>query len=369
MPRDDTLWKLEPATEAKHRLYKRYLDAWWPKLLQPSRRNGYRMPRVTYLDAFAGPGEYEDGEPGSPVFALDRLLNHVAAERMQLSRDRVRLLFMEKRPDRLEHLRGELDRHFGPLDELPVHVDSVRGEAGADAETLLTKTGAWGHPILAVFDSWGNVNVPLHLMKRIAHNPSSEVLVTFGPNWFSRRENLDPEQLDLVFGGPQFWKRADAEMRPDERWRVWLQTYRGALRRAGFRYQLQFRIKTRPGMDLYLVYGTGHPSGVESMKDAMWEVDDNEGASFIDPRTRGAQLPGQGMLWGGTDHPELLELTRQRLETGPATLGQLGTWLLTETSRWREKDAKPAVQDLIDTGDVAVSPPGRLTKKSVIRLR
>ncbi|MGX1916107.1 hypothetical protein ACWIID_46145 [Streptomyces phaeochromogenes] len=27
-------------------------------------------------------------------------------------------------------------------------------------------------------------------MRRIARTPSSEVVTTFGPNWFSRRENL-----------------------------------------------------------------------------------------------------------------------------------------------------------------------------------
>lgn len=52
---DDTLWPLEPATEAKHRLYKRYLDAWWPIMLQPN-KSGWSRPHVTYVDAFAGPG-------------------------------------------------------------------------------------------------------------------------------------------------------------------------------------------------------------------------------------------------------------------------------------------------------------------------
>lgn len=56
--RQDTLWKLASATAAKHRLYKKYLDAWWPILLQPSARTGRSWPHVTYVDAFAGPGEY-----------------------------------------------------------------------------------------------------------------------------------------------------------------------------------------------------------------------------------------------------------------------------------------------------------------------
>ena len=89
----DVLWKLEAATAAKHRLYRSYLDAWWPILLQPT--NGYLRPRVTYLDAFAGPGRYAGGEEGSPIFVLDRLLRHAAVSRMHLRKDRVQLIFIE----------------------------------------------------------------------------------------------------------------------------------------------------------------------------------------------------------------------------------------------------------------------------------
>jgi three-Cys-motif partner protein len=316
------LWKLEPATAAKHQLYKRYLDAWWPILLQASSPDGrLAWSRVTYLDAFAGPGRYEGGEEGSPVFALRRLLSHDAAERMHMSRDRVRLLFMEKDPDRHRYLQAELGRQFGALDSLPVWAEAFPAEAGRDAEGVLQKAGAWGHPVLAVFDSWGNVNVPLHLVRRLARNRASEVIVTFGPNWFSRREELEPDQLDSVFGGHQYWQPADRELRPDERWRVWLATYRDALRRAGFRFQLHFRIVPKTGLPLYLVYGTGHPKGVEVMKDAMWDVDGNDGMGFADPRTRGATPPGQLALFSGAEDPELLELVRQRLEEGPVSVG------------------------------------------------
>jgi three-Cys-motif partner protein len=363
------LWSLEPATAAKHELYKRYLDAWWPIMLQPS-RSGRLWPRITYLDAFAGPGRYTGGQEGSPVFALSRLLNHVAAGRMQLSRNRVRLVFMEKHRRRYQHLLGELTGRFGPLGELPVRVEVRNGEAGADAGAVLGELGAWGHPLLAVFDSWGNVNVPLSLIERVARNKASEVIVTFAPNWFSRRQDLDAARLDAVFGGRAHWAAAAREDRPEERWRAWLAVYRDALRRAGFSYQLQFRVVPRTGQPLYLVYGTGNPKGLEVMKEAMWDVDVNEGIGFQDPRTRGAELPGQQTLWAGvgTAHPELAELARQRLAGGPVTVGELGQWLLTQTARWRARDASQAVRDLQHSGLVSVHPDGRLTGKSVIRL-
>ncbi len=363
------LWPLEPATAAKHRLYRSYFDAWWPILLQRSDR-GYERSRVTFVDAFAGPGRYAGGEEWSPVFALGRLLKHTAVERMHLSRKRVCMVFMEKQSDRCQFLRAELERHFGPLSDLPVTVEVREGEAGTDLAAVLNEVGAWGHPILAVFDSWGNVNVPLSLVRRVASNPSSEVITTFGPNWFSRRQEENPDQLDLVFGGRAFWEPAGKELRTDERWRGWITTYRAALSRAGFKYQLQFQVVPATGLPLYLVFGTGSAKGVEVMKDAMWKVDGSEGMSFKDPRTRGAVGQGQMAIWDDNVlEPELMELARQRLELGSASLEELGNWLLLETARWRVRDAKKAVTELQKDAVVTVSPPGRLIKTSLVSLR
>ncbi|MFE4055588.1 three-Cys-motif partner protein TcmP [Streptomyces sp. NPDC059096] len=304
------LWGLEPATEAKHRLYRHYFDAWWPILLQPQARTGRSWSKVTFLDAFAGPGKYAGGEEGSPVFTLDRLLNHAAVERMNLSRRRVQLVFIERDRARHEHLVRELTGRFGPLEDLPVRVEVRRGDAGQDSERVLTELGAWGNPILAVFDSWGSVNVPLGLTARIARNTASEVITTFGPNWFSRREEMNPDLLDTVFGGRAFWAGAADVEESDEKWRAWLAAYRDALKRAGFGFRLQFQVVPRTGQPLYLVFGTGHQKGVEVMKDAMWKVDRSDGLSFKDPRCRSAVSVGQGSIFEMEEaiDPELLSL-------------------------------------------------------------
>jgi hypothetical protein len=78
----DTLWKLEPHTAAKHRILRSYLNAWLPIL---SKYNS----RLVLIDGFAGPGEYEGGEPGSPLIMLDAFLSHaykdlISARRMSL---------------------------------------------------------------------------------------------------------------------------------------------------------------------------------------------------------------------------------------------------------------------------------------------
>src|SRR4051794_17699157 len=67
MPR---LPKMVPHTAAKHLLLRRYLDRWFPIL-------GKYHTRINYIDGFAGPGEYEGGEPGSPILALESARHHV----------------------------------------------------------------------------------------------------------------------------------------------------------------------------------------------------------------------------------------------------------------------------------------------------
>ncbi|GAA5217653.1 class I SAM-dependent methyltransferase [Streptomyces thinghirensis] len=93
---------------------------------------------------------------------------------------------------------SELTGRFGDLSQLPVRVEVRRGEAGRDSIAVLTGLGLWGHPILGIFDSWGSENVPLEVTRRIARNRSSEVITTevittFGPNWFSLMEELNAE--------------------------------------------------------------------------------------------------------------------------------------------------------------------------------
>src|SRR5712672_2541721 len=92
-----TIWPLEPHTRAKHEILKRYLQAWMVILSQG------RFPEILYIDGFAGPGEYETGEAGSPIIALDTAL----AFRPALTA-KVHFLFVEKDTDRADHLRRQV---------------------------------------------------------------------------------------------------------------------------------------------------------------------------------------------------------------------------------------------------------------------
>jgi hypothetical protein len=106
------------------------------------------------------------------------------------------------------------------------------------------------------------------------------------------------------------------------------------------------------------------------MKDAMWNVDDRDGESFRDPRTRGAEAVGQLDLFQAAElsDPELVELVTQRLAMGPAAVERVGQWLPTETARWMPKHALKAVRQMRQDGSVTVQSAGKLTTKSWVSL-
>jgi three-Cys-motif partner protein len=72
--RDKTVWRSDPHTLVKHLVYRHYLACWMAKILQKFRA-------ATIVDAFAGPGVYEDGPDGSPILIAKAFLEHNAYRR------------------------------------------------------------------------------------------------------------------------------------------------------------------------------------------------------------------------------------------------------------------------------------------------
>ena len=99
MPPKTTTWPLEAHTKGKHLVLKNYMGAWLPIM---SRWN----ERILFIDAFAGPGEYSGGEPGSPVIAIRSLIDHSAKGKMQ---NEINYLFIEDGSARCERLAQVLD--------------------------------------------------------------------------------------------------------------------------------------------------------------------------------------------------------------------------------------------------------------------
>uniref|UniRef100_UPI003F587734 three-Cys-motif partner protein TcmP n=1 Tax=Mycolicibacterium neoaurum TaxID=1795 RepID=UPI003F587734 len=303
MPVDGAVpWPRAEHTAAKHDIYDRYLQRWFPIILSDD-----SWKSATYVEGFAGPGVYAGGEDGSPLIAVRAFVNKVS----NLSKT-ARFLFIDDDKRCVDMLPDQLIRAFPqrPRPEGAMPVAIKLGKCQDILEAELDAMGAWGSPIIAVLDSWGNSPVPYRLLTRIADNRASEVVITFKPQHFVRFVADLGESADDVFGGDRAWRQAGA-MDSSHKRQFILSCYRAALKNAGFDYLLDFELIDRRGDSLYLIFATNHRRGVEKMKDSLWEVDRAYGVGFRDPRDE--QLEALFEF----DDPQLAPLTRllkKRLE-------------------------------------------------------
>jgi len=356
-------WDRSPHTAAKHDVYARYLAKWFPILVQ-----GWGG-EATYAEGFAGPGVYTRGEPGSPVVALRVLLDSGLGRQVR----RVRLLFvdLDKRcvdllERRLEMTASQRQTTIEGLRQHGVEVEVVRGRCDETLEPLLDRYASWSHPLLVNLDTFG-ASVPAALLKRVAATPAGEVLITMGPDYFTRFATAeDLTHGDAVFGG-EHWRAVAAV--PSQGKSDWLlEQYRTTVAEAGFHFVLHFTLVDDRGHLLYLIFGTSNRKGLIKMKEAMWEVDRSHGIGYRDPRDPDQQTleiecepqvaPLRRLL--------VVELTRR--PNRQATEAELREFALRETV-YKEAQASLALRDLLATGQVLRMGERRRGFEDTIRLQ
>lgn len=264
------IWSLDPHTAAKHQLLRHYLERWSMIILET-------FKTATYLEGFAGPGVYEGGEPGSPVIAYEQLALALAAGKGSSAR----VALIEEDHRRIEILKGQMVTV--PRLHREIKVKFREGRCADEAEDLLTSLGAFGRPIFAFLDSFSGSDVPFDLVKRIASNQGSEVLVTFGPRFLTQFGTVDIHAAkgDAVFGSTE-WRQV-VNQPSNQKTRFLVDSYRHkTLAAAGFKHSLAFEMRDEGGRSLWLIFGTTHERGLEKMKEAMWKVDPYQGLRYVD---------------------------------------------------------------------------------------
>jgi three-Cys-motif partner protein len=349
---DDVIWERDPHTAAKHTLLRRYLSAWFPIMAQQFRDGG-----ITFLDGFAGPGEYTNSDESSPVIAM------LQAHRAEVvsTHARTRLVFVEDHRRRAEHLAGLLDRRF-PTSSRPATLVSVihHGKCADLYDSAIAELGGWAGPVFANLDGWG-ADTNYDVVRRVAQQQSSEVLVTFKDQFFIRFANGEQEAGERVFGNSE-WREVDRLPTPEKK-PFLLGLYRQRLHDAGFSHVLTFEMIDEGGHSLYLFFGTTSEVAVRKFKDGLWEVDGISGQRFRDPRD-----PGQ-MSFDilQPDFSPLASSIVDLLDRREHSMAELCRFALLETM-YKETHVKPVVDALIDQRKVELVRTGRSYSERVLRL-
>jgi three-Cys-motif partner protein len=316
-PPRDTLWELEPHSKGKHTILRRYVQAWLPILASNN-------SRLVLVDAFAGPGRYLGGEPGSPLILLDSYLSH--AHRAQMNVEVV-YLFIEERHDRVEHLRTEVAKLDLP-ENVQVEIAEGRYEALFRKELDdLQQAGKQIAPTLAFVDPFGYSDSPMDLTGQFLQFRRCEVLIYMPLSWVARfvsREGQDRAMTSLF--GTDEWRRA-VNLDGDERRRFLHDLFRDQVRDAGSRYVRSFEIHAGQGNGYTLFFGTNHELGLERMKEAMWKADPIAGQSFSDS-TNTDQLT---FIEPEVDTSRLLNDLHARFGNNPFTIEEAERFTLLST--------------------------------------
>lgn len=341
----------DPHTAAKHLLLRRYLDAWFPIMAKQFSDVG-----ITFLDGFAGPGKYTNTSESSPTIAM------VQAMRGEVTRWRTqtRLVFIEEHRGRFEHLRDHLDTRFPQSLRPPGLTTRVRhGECAALYDEVIADAGGWSGPVFANLDGWG-ADTDYEIVKRIAQQRSSEVLVTFQDQFFVRFAGGDQAAGERVFGHAD-WRDVGKLSTPEKK-PFLLDLYRQGLFAAGFDHVLTFEMIDESGHSLHQFFGTSSDVAVRKFKDGLWEVDGVSGQRFRDPR-----YPNQ--LAFDILEPDLRPLKDSilgLLEERERSLTDLRRHALLETI-YKETHAKAAVDALLVKGTAEQVSTGRLHEDRVFR--
>lgn len=273
MAEDELLWDLDSHTVGKHLVLRAYLNAWLPIMSLSNRR-------VVFIDGFAGPGQYRGGEPGSPVIALQTLIEHQYVK--QLTQD-IHYIFVEKDPARLTHLKQRVAVLFPHLPK-NIKLTFVQGAFDDTLNNVLSELDAQNKtlaPCFVMADPFGVSQTPFSTVSRILANSKSEIMLSFMYSYINRfKEHNDfAPHLDALFGASG-WREGIAITDSVERRRFFQHFYRAQLKSIGGVYVHSFDLFRGNEFVYTLFLATKSLTGSQKMKEAIWKVDRSGGYTF-----------------------------------------------------------------------------------------
>ena len=258
-------WQIEPHTEAKHDILRYYLGAWFPILATAQRR-------LIYVDGFAGPGEYDGGEDGSPIIALKVASDHVLKDKLQRAGMQLVFFFIEKDEARFQNLQRRLAGLKLPNNfRIIAECDSFESAFGS-VLTEIEQQSKQLAPSFVFIDPFGPTGFPMSLVERLAKQERSEVLITFNyqslNQWFLQDESKH-QSLDQLYGS-DIWRPALNISDSSQKEAYLRQAYQNALEKLGWKVRPFQMINKHNQTQYYLFFATTHWLGMLVMKRAMW---------------------------------------------------------------------------------------------------
>ena len=341
----ETLWDRKEQTIGKHLVLQHYLDGWFPIL---GRWDG----RLLFIDGFAGPGEYADGEPGSPLIALECVERHKRDGRLR--EVEIVLLFIESNKARADHLQGLLKQKQLPPDTSYEVKHGPFDTHMSDLLNYICEQNAELAPAFVMIDPFGVKGSSMHLIDQILQNDKSECMISFMYEPI-RRFHQQPEfgqPLDELFGTTD-WRKCLDMAETDQKKQYLHDLFKAQLKEHGAKQVVFFEL-WNGNKHIYTIYfASGSPKGCNLMKQAIWKADPSG-----DYRLRG-YAGNQGLLFE-TDTDPLAEQLRNRFANRLTPVEDIEAFVMSDATIFHTGQLRRAtLQRLEKENRITVSrPPG-----------
>lgn len=261
----EVLWKLDEHTKGKHKVLKRYLQAWLPIVSSKS-------DEILIVDGFSGPGEYALSEDGSPVIMLKTFIEHNSGKEIQSN---VSFAFVEKDKARFEHLKKLLSKDFS---DVPSNCNystyngsfdhSISREVLAEYDKVKSRKSCF-----IMIDPFGVSDTPIQLVGDLLKRTKAEIFISVmyeHINRFLKTKQFNSHLTDL-FGTPE-WIDAFEIKRYEERKAFLLNLYKSQLKKHGASDVIHFELYRKNKLVYTIFFATTHWKGADKMKSAIWSA-------------------------------------------------------------------------------------------------
>jgi len=332
------LWDIELHTQAKHKILKNYLGAWFGILSK-------EYQRIVYLDGFCGPGRYTGGEDGSPIIALDQAIFHANKN----SGTEFVLLFFDEDERRIDHLKSEIQTKQIPSN---VCVSPYHEEFAHQADRLyFQQNGLKFAPTFAFIDPFGFSGIPLDIIVRFLHNKSTEVFINImadSINRFINHPNASvPQHIIDTFGTSQV---VDIIKKAGDRFAALRDLYQSQLSKHA-KFVRYFEMCDENNRTIYyLFFASNNALGHKKMKESFWKVDTFSGYKFSDKTN-----PDQLVLFLGDPSEIVASILSAKFKGLTVLTNEIFLFINNDTS-YIESHAKGALKRLEEKGVIQVQP-------------
>ena len=245
-----TLPPIQEHTRAKHNILEYHIKEWFPIL-------GRSHKTLRYIDGFAGPGEYEGGDRGSPIVALETIRWHSFYEAFSKQDKTVQFLFVEKNRQFFRHLNKKVSEFSRPTN---FEVDVKPGEFECVMSQLLEEASSSTEvfpPTLLFVDPFGPAGFPMHLFEKLAFFERVDLLINLNELEFIQWILRDPSKhvtADRLYGGSRW--NPSLNMEGYVRSKFLVDEYEKALSEIGWR-GTSFEMVNKQNQVIYhLIFGT-----------------------------------------------------------------------------------------------------------------